>query len=236
MRKNHWIRIVLALLVTSLFGAAADRPNGPVLGVAPAALLALLPPAPSDWKLVSSKGFNEVSAYPALLTFATRAYQSVPPETGTAKAPVKKTELTLTDTAFDPDRAFAFDAFTAPSHPDTATRSTIEGCPLLEREIDATKRRVLIAFESRYILAAVFENQSEDEQKEWLKQLNVKAIAEAALNAPQLPPTPQVFLLAYVDEMNPTADHTSQRTYLTHEERKANAEREAAKLKQKSDN
>ena len=109
------------VLLFSVTGTSAGFAKDPVMGMHPDQLLALLPKPPLEWKLESSIGSNEISAYPALLTFAIREYSFVPPPLpdGTIP-PTQKCKLVLLDSALDPDRSLIYDDFSEPKNPESA--------------------------------------------------------------------------------------------------------------------
>ncbi|MEI6316041.1 MAG: hypothetical protein WCO89_14300, partial [Syntrophus sp. (in: bacteria)] len=200
-----------------------------VMGVPPDALLAVLPKAPENWKLVSSLGVNEISSYPALLTFAIREYRLDPPPPvlpGDPIPPPKITKITLLDTAHDPDRAFVFDAFqdAGGAGPNTK-RFTVAGIPFVEQTINSSLRVVSGAFDGRFIISANLENQTKEDLDAWLTAINVTALNAWMKKAPELPPTPDFFKVSRIDELHPETNQTLSVAYLTKAQRKAEEQR-----------
>jgi hypothetical protein len=200
-------------LITTLAAVAIAIPaySAPktVMGVPPETLLATLPPAPKKWKLVSSVGMNEISALPALLTFAIREYREEPPRSDPAAPPPlpRITKITLLDTAFDRDRAFVFDVFKQPAS-ETVKHSTVQGLRLVERTAGDNKRIIAAEIDSRFILTMELQNQDDASRDAWIEAINLPNLRTWAAQAPRLAPTPRAFKVSSVDELNPKSNQT----------------------------
>lgn len=216
--------LILGLCSIRLLTAAE-----PVLGVPPESLLALLPKAPEGGKLTKSIGHNEISPFPALLTFALRDYVEVPPAaTPDQPAPLPKiTKITLLDTAWDPDRAFVFDVFRPEAKADPSLkRFARDGTSILEQIQESSRRRVLIPIENRFLLSLVLENQDDRDRDRWLDRLDLPRLVLWARSAPRLPLPPRKFTVARINELDPKMNRTTSVPYLTQAQAEAQTNRE----------
>jgi len=218
-----WVLLFLANagLMNSLYSQSTK--NKVVMGVPPATLLEIMPKPPNGWKLISSVGTNEISAFPALLTFAIREYRFDPPpaQPGDPIPLPKITKITLLDTAYDPDRAFVFDSFheTGPAGPNIK-RFTVEGIPFVDQMVSASLRIVSGAFDGRFIITATLENQTKEDRDAWLAALDVASLTSWMKRAPQVPPTPDFFKVSRIDELHPETNQSLTVSYMTEAQRR----------------
>ena len=209
--KNLACFVVLLLQLA----IAENGVAGAILPADPAVMLGLLPATTDEWKLTASRGYNELSGQPGLVSVATRDYQQqIPPTATPAPGAVRvipaTANLTLIDTAHNPEpsRLFPIIRQKESVRPDEK-HYEIGGIPVME-ETRQQQRTFIFDLNSRFLLVVTLTNSTDEITKAWMARLNLPALLEAAKNAGKKPVSNRVLDIAYVDEFNPKSNRVTQ--------------------------
>lgn len=212
----------ISLLIFGSMWLGAQGRAG-VVPVEPKDLLALLPKAPENWKLLASRSYNETVAQPGLITVAIREYRIDPPPTtlpnGTlVPAEPKTMNLTLIDTGLDISYSPSFKAIREKAPPrSNEKRYFLADLPAAEMA-SGKKRIIVVGFSDRFLLTFTAENVEEKEMTEWIERLNFLDLAAAAKSAPREPAPRRTLNLTWLDELDPRSNRTSKVDYEAPEE------------------
>jgi hypothetical protein len=187
---------------------AADQLAIPprVLPLPPKEVLALLPPTPAGWKVVSSAATNQVTSW--LVTIAQRQLELSPTDktTGGQPAPPMRTTLMLIDTGYDPSPAGAFANFKA-GRQANVERVVLNRSPAIRTQSSPTSESLQMLINRRFVLRIETQNQPKDATLGWAQRIPLDRYnpprAETMTTLP-----PQV-IVASVDELNPANNHES---------------------------
>jgi hypothetical protein len=188
-----------------------------VLPLAPKELLALLPPAPVDWKVTASLATNQVTSW--LVTIAHRQFdfigrsnEAAPRTINQSSGPARATFM-LIDSGYDPSVAGAFSDF-KPGVQGKTEKFLYMGQPAIRMRTSDSHDSLQIYINRRFILQIEAENQQKDAVIGWAQQVHFERLNPPRTNViTSLPP--QV-LVATVDELNPANNHESKTTIGEH--------------------
>ncbi len=197
----------------------------------PRHMLALLPPAPAHWKLVSSRAYEQLSPLQSPETWAIRKYTLVPPPApeGTPQPgiPPKEIQVAVIDTAGDPARFGTFQQGAAPpvsgKDPSHAPKYfSVGDRPAVQVET-GTRLILQVAISSRFLLILQLENGDSGALSLWTELANVPGLVAASSRVPDEPLPSSIYLVENIDEMSARPVTPSQICYATPQDRAANS-------------
>lgn len=171
--------------------------------VSPAEILKLLPPAPTNWKITSSRASNQVTSW--VLTIAQKSLEYTPPPDPAQpnKPPLTmKTSITLIDGGGEPLSGSQFDNF-APGNLGNLEKFVIANCPAILTKAQAGQERLTMSIGQRFLVTLVLENQPPNSAKSWAQMLNIPKFTAAAASTKPMAALPSEVQIELVDELNP---------------------------------
>lgn len=180
-----------------------------VLPVSPKEILALLPPTPGDWKIISSIATNQVSSW--LITIAQRQLEFTPAKSkngpqGSASLPLMRTTFVLIDSGLDPFSAGAFANF-KPARTADGEKLMLQGQPTIRTTPRPGTESLQMYINRRFVLQVQTENQPKDAILAWIQRVPFARYHIPA--TPFLSRLPSEVNVVSVDELNPANNHES---------------------------
>jgi hypothetical protein len=199
------IRIFASVLLLTTLPAFAEKV---ILPLSPPALLALLAPAPENWKLIKSKASNVYSGN--LICVADRQFESVPPDTDTGSKKEKMVlTVQLTDTGKASNRIAIFDPKQA-----GAVINMMEGFPFLKIPAISGEKTLLLV-DGRFILSIELPGSEKGIVEKYIKE-TIKLIKKSSNLEETVVETgkPLTYDEESVDELNPSLNRKFQSSAL----------------------
>jgi hypothetical protein len=162
-------------------------------------LLAVLPTAPTDWKVTRSEADNSLGEW--LETRATRTFQPPPtPSAGSDAAPATPldgVEVSVVDTAGFAPSLGAFAGFT-PGKSSIIEKKLLGSLPTIIISGEGGRQLVQVLVSARFIVEITLPNLPKQHVEDWLRAFHFDI-------SPQRAPTtrPSEFRLTHVDELHP---------------------------------
>lgn len=195
--------IIIALVLLAIPIDAQEKPGAPHYApVSPAEILKLLPPAPPNWKITSSRASNQVTSW--VLTIAQKSLEYTPPPDPAqpSKTPLTmKTSITLIDGGGE-QMSGQFENF-KPGVSGSQENLIINGCPTVITKESAGRERAVMSINSRFTFTLVVENQLVGTAKSWAATLDVGKLVAAGKASAPLAKLPSEVQIELVDELNP---------------------------------
>jgi hypothetical protein len=194
--------IIFSLVLLAVRIDAQEKPSTlHYVAVSPAEILKLLPPAPTNWKVTSSRASNQVTSW--VLTIAQKSFESVVQPADPKTGPITmKTSITLIDTAGEDMWGGQFDNF-KPSSSGNRELILIGGCPAIILKGQQGKELLTMSINNRFKVQLTTENQPVNSAKAWAATLDINKLNESARASKTLATLPNEVPIELVDELNP---------------------------------
>jgi hypothetical protein len=201
IRRLIYSGACLSISLASVLGQAGHRP---ILPIAPAELLKLLPATPNEWKMTDSSAKSYFMSW--LCGQATREFQH-PPVASAEPGPPLITRVRIMDTGYYPSFNGDFENFKVGKY-SNAESLLISGMPARKITISPTRERLRVSVRGRFIVEVETENQPTNSGQQWLQLVDfrrVSAIPDSG--ATQLP---KPIVVENVDELRPANNSSAQ--------------------------
>jgi hypothetical protein len=209
MLRNSLLPALLLITSFHCSAQAEPLPHGTLVPAAPATVLACLPPAPANWKLTLSHGYNLYSHWQ--FTVAVRHYLEVPPPPLPGQPPKTPgtTEIVITDTAYYPPRDNIFTNPKWGTRPNQE-RSTLGDCPAIKTHPDPSvtdgPEQLMVWVKKRFTVYVVTSHQETPANEKWAQLVNYDALNRITDDGPRILVVP--LKMSGIDELNPANSHT----------------------------
>jgi hypothetical protein len=189
----------------------------PIIPVAPAELIKLLPAVPAGWELKQSRAKSFYNEW--LVSQANREFSHppLPPQSlspGATPGPPQITRIRLTDTGYTPALFADFEAFKPGKYGNTESLY-IDSLPARRMTLsDGERVRVLV--KARFVLEVEVHGQLPNASIAWIKQLNFARLNSVPDSGVEKLPNPVTAVT--IDELNPKLNGSYQVSWSTQED------------------
>ncbi len=211
------------LLVTALgLQAQSVPPTGhkPILPIAPADILPLMPPTPDTWELKQSRATNAFTQWLSTEGFREYTHPALPPSgaapgSSATPAPPMILRIRIMDTGYNPILSGDFEQF-APEKSAAGEKLMLNGFQATMVPLGQGAERLRISIKRRFIVQIDTLNQPPGAAIKWVKAVNLAQLVQVPdSGADQLPrPIP----MKTIDELYPQKSSSTKMQWMSDEE------------------